>query len=177
MNIYAELKEVNYESIRYAHSPSCQKFKPHVVLKLLPDRTIYCHGECIILPEVVRYADHKRYMLLRGIEIRDLTIDIVKQVQTMVCSSIMPTIRTGNGATTVLWRHNEHDGVSNLQPRDCLLNHVFMRVSKKTSNLRVTCLCAGNSPVTGEFPAQRASNAENLIIWWRHHDMVAPVLV
>ena len=25
--------------------------------------------------------------------------------------------------------------------------------------------------VTGEFPAQRASNAENVSIWWRHHDM------
>ena len=27
----------------------------------------------------------------------------------------------------------------------------------------------GNSPVTSEFPAQRASNAENGSIWWRHH--------
>ena len=23
----------------------------------------------------------------------------------------------------------------------------------------------------GEFPAQRASNAENVSIWWRHHDL------
>ena len=30
--------------------------------------------------------------------------------------------------------------------------------------------CAGNSPVTGEFPAQRASYAENASIWWRHHN-------
>ena len=30
-------------------------------------------------------------------------------------------------------------------------------------------LC-GNSPVTGEFPAQRASIAENVSIWWRHPD-------
>ena len=43
------------------------------------------------------------------------------------------------------------------------------RRSKKTSKLRVTGLCVGNSPVTGEFPAQRASNAENVSIWWRHH--------
>ena len=28
---------------------------------------------------------------------------------------------------------------------------------------------SGNSPVTGEFPAQRASNAENVSIWLRHH--------
>ena len=35
--------------------------------------------------------------------------------------------------------------------------------------LRVTGLYAGNSPVTGEFPAQMASNAENVSIWWSHH--------
>ena len=39
----------------------------------------------------------------------------------------------------------------------------------KTSKLGVTGLCAANSPVTVEFPAQRASNAENVSIWWRHH--------
>ena len=27
----------------------------------------------------------------------------------------------------------------------------------------------GNSPVIGEFPAQKASNTENASIWWRHH--------
>ena len=43
------------------------------------------------------------------------------------------------------------------------------RRSKKTSKVRVTGLCAGNSPVTGEFPAQRASNAEMFPFWWRHH--------
>ena len=42
---------------------------------------------------------------------------------------------------------------------------------KKTSKLRVTGLCAGNSPGTGEFPAQMASYAENVSIWWRHHDL------
>ena len=40
----------------------------------------------------------------------------------------------------------------------------------KTSKLRVTGLYAGNSLVTGEFPAPMASNAENVSIWWRHHD-------
>ena len=34
------------------------------------------------------------------------------------------------------------------------------RRSKKASKLRATGLCEGNSPVTGELPAQRASNAE-----------------
>ena len=45
------------------------------------------------------------------------------------------------------------------------------RRSKKTSKLRVTGLCARNSPVTGEFPAQRTSNTETVSIWWRHHDL------
>ena len=54
-----------------------------------------------------------------------------------------------------------------------LMNVYSRRRSKKTSKLRVTGLCAGNSPVTGEFPAQRASNAENVIIWWRHHGVWA----
>ena len=37
-------------------------------------------------------------------------------------------------------------------PHDCLLNRLFRRIPKKTSKLRVTGLCAGNSPMTGEFP-------------------------
>ena len=69
------------------------------------------------------------------------------------------------------WRHNERDGVSNHQPNDCLRNHIFRRRSKKTLKLSVTGLCAGNSPVTGEFPAQMASIAENVSIWWRHHEL------
>ena len=52
------------------------------------------------------------------------------------------------------------NGVSNHQPNDCLLNRLFGRRSNKTSKLRVTGLCAGNSPATGEFPAQMASNTE-----------------
>ena len=67
------------------------------------------------------------------------------------------------------WRRNERDGLSNHQPHDCLLNRLFRRRSKKTTKLRVTGLCEGNSPVTGEFSSQRASNVENISILWRHH--------
>ena len=50
---------------------------------------------------------------------------------------------------------------------DCMLNRLFRHRSKKTSKLRVTGLCEGNSPITGEFPAQMACNAENVSIRWR----------
>ena len=73
--------------------------------------------------------------------------------------------------TSLQWHHNGHDGVSNHQPHDCLLKRLFVRRSTKISNLRVTGFYAGNSPVTGEFPAQMASNAENVSICWPHHVM------
>ena len=50
-----------------------------------------------------------------------------------------------------------------------IVYRLFRRRWKKISKLRVTGLCEGNSAVTGEFPAQRASNAENVSVWWRHH--------
>ena len=53
----------------------------------------------------------------------------------------------------------------------CLIKRLFSRRSKKASKLHVIGLCQGNSPVTGEFPTQRASNAEDVPIWWRHHGM------
>ena len=70
------------------------------------------------------------------------------------------------------WHHDEGDGGSNHQPHDYLLNRLFRIGAYKKSKLRVTGLCEGNSPVTGEFPAQRASNAENVSIWWRHHGIL-----
>ena len=70
------------------------------------------------------------------------------------------------------WHHNEHDGISNHQHNDCLLKRLFRHRSKKTSKLPVTGLFVGNSPLIGEFPTQRAGNAENVSIWWRHHDIV-----
>ena len=66
------------------------------------------------------------------------------------------------------WRHKERDGVSNHPRLYWLLNRLFRRRSKKTSKLHVTGLCKGNPPMTDGFSSQRASNAENVSIWWRH---------
>ena len=90
------------------------------------------------------------------------TISVDKQL--LLCSMVPITLQ---------WRHNDRDGVSNHQPHDCLLNRLFGSRWKNTSKLWVTGLCEGNSPVTGEFAAQRASNAENVTIWWRHNEYMA----
>ena len=66
------------------------------------------------------------------------------------------------------WRHNEHDGVSNYEPQDCcptIYSGVDQRKHQSSASL---ALVKGNSPETGEFPAQMASNAEKVSIWWRN---------
>ena len=85
---------------------------------------------------------------------------------------------------TLHWRHNDHDGVSNHQPHGCLLNRLFRRRSKKTSKLRVTGLCVGNSPgpvnSPHKGPVTRKMFPFNDVIMsrprpmnypWVHHDM------
>ena len=67
------------------------------------------------------------------------------------------------------WRHNEFNDISNHQRLDCLLNRLFRCRSKKTSKLHIPGLCEGIPPVTGGIPSQRASNMENVSIWWHHN--------
>ena len=102
----------------------------------------------------------------------------VQQLQTTAQTKVYPTptcwfcgpcIDIHFFILSLQWRQNGRDSVSNHQPHDCLLNRLFRRRSKKTLKLHVTGLCAGNSPGTGEFPAQMASNAETVSNWWRHH--------
>ena len=51
---------------------------------------------------------------------------------------------------------------------DCLLNRLFkVQIEENMKAPRHWPLCG---EFTGEFPAQTASNAENVSIWWRHHD-------
>ena len=91
-----------------------------------------------------------------------ITIDILSNC--LMNTSLFKNINS------LKWRHNERDVLSNHRRRsNCLLKRLPRRRSQKTSKLRVNGLFEGNSPVTGEFLAQRASNAENVSIWWRYH--------
>ena len=68
--------------------------------------------------------------------------------------------------STLQWRHTERHGVSKYRRLEHLLNR--LQIKEKTK-LRVNGLYEGNPPVTGGFPSQKASDAENVSIWWRHH--------
>ena len=73
----------------------------------------------------------------------------------------------------VQWSHHSDVIMSAMASQTTGVSIVYSAVcsgvDKKTPKLRVTGLCEGNSAVTGEFPAQRTSNAWITCIWWRHH--------
>ena len=66
------------------------------------------------------------------------------------------------------WRHNVDDGVY-ITGVSIVYQPFVQTQIKENAKLRVTGIREGNSPMTGEFPAQRSSNAENVSIWWRHY--------
>ena len=61
---------------------------------------------------------------------------------------------------TLQWRHNERNCDPNHRRLDCLLNRMFWRKPKKTSMLRVTGICVGNSP-------ENSFSKTTIHVWYR----------
>ena len=125
----------------------------HFLWKIAAIMTRYIHIAPVYCPRVWRNTHHNR----RG-NYERMMVDVKTKLKFQISITMTSYLAR--------WRLKS-------PTHDCLLNRLFRRRSSKTSKLRVTGLCAGNSPVTGEFPAQRASNAENVSIWWRHH--ISPI--
>ena len=105
-----------------------------------------------------------------GIKSRHFTIQCIERNDEMVWSDLPGDCKgrsTINITVTSYWARWRLKSPA----APFFLNRLFRSRSNKTSKLRVTCLCVGNSPGTGEFHTQRASNAENVSIWWRHHEV------
>ena len=129
---------------------------------------IKVYAKQILLMKLVKKTENPFYRLLKNyirkhhLEKRIVTLNYYVQM-----SHDSNAAEVGFASDLILpwtlqWRQNgRQNGVTNHQPHDCLLNHLFKSRSKKTSKLRVTGLCAGNSPVNGEFTALMANNAEN----------------
>ena len=64
--------------------------------------------------------------------------------------------------SSLQWRHNGRESVSNHQPYDCFLSRLFRRRSKKSSASLAFARGIHRGP-------QMANNAENSSIWWRNH--------
>ena len=54
---------------------------------------------------------------------------------------------------------------------------VYSDADQRKHQSSTSLAIAGNSPGTGEFPAQMASNAANVSIWWRHHGQVPSLVI
>ena len=54
------------------------------------------------------------------------------------------------------------------------VTQIRVTIKRLTGGLPPVCAMKySGAPVTGEFPAQRASNAETVSIWWRHHALLS----
>ena len=91
-----------------------------------------------------------------------------------------PTVPSITGDTasvfiiSVIWFHYNDVTMSAMASQSTNPTIVYSSVyrgtdRKKPSKAPRRGFCAGSSPVSCEVPAQRASNAENVSIWWRHH--------
>ena len=67
------------------------------------------------------------------------------------------------------WRRNDRDVVSNTSFKIVYSVVYSSADQRKPQSSASLAFCEGKSPATGEFPSQRASNAENVSIWWRNH--------
>ena len=110
----------------------------------------------VTLNSMVKFHQHQTTIKYNKAQ----TVSKMYQLKMVIKVWIEPSLQFEVLLFTLQWHHNERVGISNHQSPDCLLNRLFRPRSKKASKLRITGLCAGNLPMTGELPAQRASNVE-----------------
>ena len=74
-------------------------------------------------------------------------------------------------SASLQWRHNGRDSVSNHQPHIVFSTVYSDAVQRKLQAPRHWPFCGefNGDRWIDEFPAQMASNAENISISWRHH--------
>ena len=106
--------------------------------------------------------------------------DILKQLKIWLYITVIihPYIPSGSCYPFFCYNRNIHYGdfiigamVSQITNFTIVYSTVYSGTYQK-KKLRVTGLCERNSPAVGVFPAQMASNAENIFIWWRHHGWI-----
>ena len=130
--------------------------EPHKpTLKLIENLTEWWHNEVralsaswpynyqVALPDILSAAFWRSPGVFQNSYLRDMAC-IADGMSTM--GPVVVAQQVVDPGHPLQWRHNDHNCVWNHQPRGCLLSRLFRRRSKKTSKLRVTGLCVGNSP-------------------------------
>ena len=128
-----------------------------------------CHSavKCWYFDSITMFSIGQNKSLERSVDENngiDEMVSSVWMLQTVVIGFI--------DLLVMLWKQiSTFDGAmaSQITSLAIVYSIVYSRGRWKTSKLHVTDLCAGNSPVAGEFHTQRASNVKNVPIWWYHH--------
>ena len=113
--------------------------------------------KCTKLHSSYKHTDFKPVLI---IQYTIFEIDCVCTFFSCIYGVEYCTIMNSWDTFSLQWRQNERNGVCNHRRLDCILKRLFRCRWEKISELCVTGLWAGKSPVTVEFPTQRASNAE-----------------
>ena len=148
-------------------------------------RTTLKNNRAPILSIIKLYASFHHHMWIQtGVTVRKRLSWVVTSVTLtfdlwpwpFAWTSLLSLVITPENFMMIRWWEHSQKGVTDGQTdrrTDRQTENTIHRAAwsqlKKTSKLRVTGLCVGNSPGTGEFPAQMASDAENASIWWHHH--------
>ena len=80
-------------------------------------------------------------------------------------SRLKPATTTSWACSSIRWRHNGSNSVSNQPPHDCLLNRLFRSRSTKTSKLRVTGRKCFHLMASSCLPSK---GSHKVLVVWRH---------
>ena len=177
LSFYVRQSVFTYSALQYCLHLDFKRWRYEIAMTLFVYRWYETHLH-MIDREIISIAWQYTGIIILIIKMTDYIDDIVYVFH-------IPIFRCFGMWTSPLHYHvyeercNHYNDVimSAMAPQITSLTIVYSTVHsgtyqrKKTSQLLVTGLCARNSPVTGEFPAQMASNAEKVSIWWRHHDI------
>ena len=170
--------------IRRPSSQTIYTHKGPVMQKTFP-----CHGAMMMLHEVAGSCGTSSDWPWLGSAFGDVT-----STQTLIgkciCSTSGRAVGTGPGCQlderyrdTNTWQlytgwHGEEDLLTSFNQSVSSINHSVRQTLNGNIYLSLSWWRHQMEKFSAllEFPAQRASNAENVTIWWRHHAFVATVL-
>ena len=95
-------------------------------------RRLFCSGEDELTYKWRRIACHCLWIKIRNFSFKKMHFKMASSNLVLFCPNLNKWTQSYLCIVSALqWRHNGHDGFSNHQPYDCLLNRLFRRSSKK----------------------------------------------
>ena len=124
---------------------------------------------------------HKSYIVVFGLVLiicfwnTSMAIDVfLKNLGKLMTGILWEPTKVATRHKTYTWHERYCDVImGTMASRITSLTIVYSTVYSDADERKhqSSASLGGNSPGTGEFPAQMASNLENVSIWWRNHEV------